>query len=189
MPAPSLDSGVAESLGRAARSLRGRAPELCEERPIEIVQHELHTRLLDELRGLLRMVLLDVDGHDANGNAVRIALFPGVKPLDAGLDLHRGAFARRAPVGEEIEHDDFAREVGEPYLFTRFPFWQFERGSVGWLGCVNRFGLRMVCMARHGRAINIAFLDGHAARTPLEDLWKLRWNNRWVERDVNLPPE
>ena len=53
----------------------------------------------------------------------------------------------------------------------------------------NRFGLRMLCMARHGRAINIDFLDGHAARTPLEELWKLRWNNKWVESDVKLPPE
>jgi len=48
-------------------------------------------------------------------------------------------------------------------------------------------GLKVSCMARHGRAINVVFLDGHAARVPLEELWKLRWHNQWVEREVTLP--
>ena len=54
---------------------------------------------------------------------------------------------------------------------------------------ISWIGLRTVCMARHGRAINIVFLDGHAARTPLEELWKLRWHNKWVDREVRLPAE
>jgi prepilin-type N-terminal cleavage/methylation domain-containing protein/prepilin-type processing-associated H-X9-DG protein len=49
------------------------------------------------------------------------------------------------------------------------------------------FTMKTFCMARHGRAINIVFLDGHAATTPLEDLWKLRWHNQWVPREVKLP--
>jgi prepilin-type processing-associated H-X9-DG protein/prepilin-type N-terminal cleavage/methylation domain-containing protein len=32
------------------------------------------------------------------------------------------------------------------------------------------------CIARHGRAINIVFLDGHAERVRLPDLWGLKWN-------------
>lgn len=44
-----------------------------------------------------------------------------------------------------------------------------------------------VCMARHGRAVNVAFLDGHARTVPLAELWKLKWNNDWVDTDVTLP--
>jgi len=35
------------------------------------------------------------------------------------------------------------------------------------------------CIARHGRAINVAFADGHAATTPLEQLWTLPWKPGW----------
>jgi prepilin-type N-terminal cleavage/methylation domain-containing protein/prepilin-type processing-associated H-X9-DG protein len=47
--------------------------------------------------------------------------------------------------------------------------------------------MTIFCIARHGRAIDIVFLDGHAATTPLEDLWKLKWHNEWVPREVTLP--
>ena len=47
--------------------------------------------------------------------------------------------------------------------------------------------MQFFTVARHGRAINIVFLDGHAATTPLEDLWRLKWHNQWVPRDVALP--
>jgi prepilin-type N-terminal cleavage/methylation domain-containing protein/prepilin-type processing-associated H-X9-DG protein len=50
-------------------------------------------------------------------------------------------------------------------------------------------GMRSVCIARHGRAINILFLDGHAATTRLEELWKLKWHNEWARTDVTLPPQ
>ena len=43
------------------------------------------------------------------------------------------------------------------------------------------------CIDRHERAINIAFLDGHAERVRLEDLWKLRWNNSFEPRNVVIP--
>ena len=33
-----------------------------------------------------------------------------------------------------------------------------------------------VCMARHGRAVNVVFLDGHAATIPLANLWTLQWS-------------
>ena len=46
-----------------------------------------------------------------------------------------------------------------------------------------------VCIARHGRAVNVAFLDGHARTVPLAELWRLRWNNAWVDTYVSLPPE
>jgi prepilin-type N-terminal cleavage/methylation domain-containing protein/prepilin-type processing-associated H-X9-DG protein len=36
-------------------------------------------------------------------------------------------------------------------------------------------GMGRVCLARHGRAINVSFCDGHAATVPLERLWFLFW--------------
>jgi prepilin-type N-terminal cleavage/methylation domain-containing protein/prepilin-type processing-associated H-X9-DG protein len=50
-------------------------------------------------------------------------------------------------------------------------------------------GLRPFCIARHGRAINVVFLDGHAARPPLEELWKLQWHSQWEPREVTLPAQ
>lgn len=51
-------------------------------------------------------------------------------------------------------------------------------------------GMRGFCIARHGRAINMVFLDGHGSLVPLDDLWKLKWHNEWVvSPDVKLPPK
>jgi prepilin-type processing-associated H-X9-DG protein len=33
-----------------------------------------------------------------------------------------------------------------------------------------------VCFARHGRAINVVFLDGHSETVPLRNLWLLQWS-------------
>jgi prepilin-type N-terminal cleavage/methylation domain-containing protein/prepilin-type processing-associated H-X9-DG protein len=35
------------------------------------------------------------------------------------------------------------------------------------------------CIARHGRAVCIGFLDGHAESVALPDLWTLKWHNGW----------
>ena len=43
-----------------------------------------------------------------------------------------------------------------------------------------------VCMARHGWAINICFLDGHAETVDLNKLWELKWHARWV-KPATLP--
>jgi prepilin-type processing-associated H-X9-DG protein len=45
-----------------------------------------------------------------------------------------------------------------------------------------------VCIPRHGRVINVAFLDGHAQSVPLANLWRLKWNNVWEPTNVTLPP-
>lgn len=47
--------------------------------------------------------------------------------------------------------------------------------------------LRLFCLDRHERAVNLVFLDGHAERLPLAQLWKLKWNNDFVPRDVVIP--
>jgi prepilin-type N-terminal cleavage/methylation domain-containing protein/prepilin-type processing-associated H-X9-DG protein len=36
-------------------------------------------------------------------------------------------------------------------------------------------GMWRICIARHEQAINVGFCDGHAARTPLRELWTLHW--------------
>jgi prepilin-type processing-associated H-X9-DG protein/prepilin-type N-terminal cleavage/methylation domain-containing protein len=43
-------------------------------------------------------------------------------------------------------------------------------------GMMNRF-----CIARHGKAVNIAFVDGHVTTVPLQDLWRLKWYNGWKQ--------
>ena len=45
-----------------------------------------------------------------------------------------------------------------------------------------------VSIARHGRAVNVAFLDGHARTVRLEELWRLKWNNAWLDTAVTMPP-
>jgi prepilin-type processing-associated H-X9-DG protein len=46
--------------------------------------------------------------------------------------------------------------------------------------------MRRVCLARHGKRVNVAFLDGHAATIDLRDLWTLKWHRRWTP-PVPLP--
>jgi prepilin-type processing-associated H-X9-DG protein len=48
-------------------------------------------------------------------------------------------------------------------------------------------GLASYCIDRHRRAVNIAFLDGHAEHVPLAELWKLQWSQFWTPRDVVIP--
>ena len=49
--------------------------------------------------------------------------------------------------------------------------------------------MRRFCLARHKRAVNFVFLDGHCAPVVLEDLWKLKWNADFVPTTVTLPRE
>jgi prepilin-type processing-associated H-X9-DG protein len=45
-----------------------------------------------------------------------------------------------------------------------------------------------VLIARHGRAINVCFADGHAARVTLEDVYKMKWTPWWRPYSrTNLP--
>jgi prepilin-type N-terminal cleavage/methylation domain-containing protein/prepilin-type processing-associated H-X9-DG protein len=43
-------------------------------------------------------------------------------------------------------------------------------------------------IARHGRAINVCFADGHAVRVPLEDTFQMKWTPYWRPYALkNLP--
>lgn len=48
-------------------------------------------------------------------------------------------------------------------------------------------GVGQYCLDRHAMAVNLVFLDGHAERIPLNELWKLKWSETFVPRDVPLP--
>ena len=52
-------------------------------------------------------------------------------------------------------------------------------------GCQSFVGNNMgrYTLNRHGRTMNMAFMDGHAAPVPIHTLWNLRWNSQW------LPPK
>jgi len=44
------------------------------------------------------------------------------------------------------------------------------------------------CIARHGEAINVAFLDGSARRIKILDLWSLKWHADWSATGPPNPP-
>jgi prepilin-type processing-associated H-X9-DG protein len=44
------------------------------------------------------------------------------------------------------------------------------------------------CIDRHGRAVNALFLDGHAARAPLNGFWKLQWHRGFEKREITGLP-
>jgi prepilin-type processing-associated H-X9-DG protein/prepilin-type N-terminal cleavage/methylation domain-containing protein len=41
-------------------------------------------------------------------------------------------------------------------------------------------------IARHGEAVNLVFLDGHAASVPLAELWGLKWHEEYEPREVSI---
>jgi prepilin-type processing-associated H-X9-DG protein len=43
------------------------------------------------------------------------------------------------------------------------------------------------CIDRHGTAVNVVFLDGHAERVTLPGLWKLQWSANFESKDVVVP--
>jgi prepilin-type N-terminal cleavage/methylation domain-containing protein/prepilin-type processing-associated H-X9-DG protein len=51
-------------------------------------------------------------------------------------------------------------------------------------GGTTPYMLGRFALARHGLAVNIVFLDGHAATVPLAELWRLKWHEGFEPRDV-----
>jgi prepilin-type N-terminal cleavage/methylation domain-containing protein/prepilin-type processing-associated H-X9-DG protein len=47
--------------------------------------------------------------------------------------------------------------------------------------------MQRICMKRHGKAINIVFLDNHAETVQLPDLWRLKWHNEFKQRTMEVP--
>jgi prepilin-type N-terminal cleavage/methylation domain-containing protein/prepilin-type processing-associated H-X9-DG protein len=48
-------------------------------------------------------------------------------------------------------------------------------------------GVNNYCLDRHGMAVNLVFLDGHAEHVPLNQLWNLKWSETFKPHDVVLP--
>jgi len=49
------------------------------------------------------------------------------------------------------------------------------------------FQMSRVCIARHGKAINVLFADYHVDRVALPDLWKLQWSTLFKPRNQIVP--
>jgi len=47
---------------------------------------------------------------------------------------------------------------------------------------------KRVCIARHGMAINVGFLDGHVTKVELAELWNLPWHGPSKGADAWQPP-
>jgi len=60
-----------------------------------------------------------------------------------------------------------------------------DRSQQG-LGSASNF-MGRVCIARHGRAINVCFLDGHAGTVPLQELWNQRWHATYTPPNPSPP--
>ena len=55
-------------------------------------------------------------------------------------------------------------------------------------GVLNYAGMLRFCLDRHGRAINMAFVDGHVDAVPLSDLWQLKWHRTFeVTGGITIP--
>ncbi len=48
--------------------------------------------------------------------------------------------------------------------------------------------MRLFCIDRHRRRVNVAMLDGHAEAVPLPRLWELRWHVGFAGRVVTVGP-
>jgi prepilin-type processing-associated H-X9-DG protein len=45
--------------------------------------------------------------------------------------------------------------------------------------------MKRVVMDRHNLAVNVSFVDGHAATVPLKELWTLKWSADWRSRPAS----
>jgi prepilin-type processing-associated H-X9-DG protein/prepilin-type N-terminal cleavage/methylation domain-containing protein len=51
----------------------------------------------------------------------------------------------------------------------------------------SNMAMNGVSLERHGRGINVVFLDGHAAEVELDGLWNLAWSRTFATRKVTIP--
>jgi len=55
------------------------------------------------------------------------------------------------------------------------------------LAGANDGGMGRICIARHDRSVNIAFLAGNAENVSLERLWLLKWNKMFTPTEIAVP--
>src|SRR5687767_13854917 len=76
---------------------------------------------------------------------------------------------------------DCAREwigpesTDKPYLYRQGPAGEKKVGMMWW-----------AAMERHKDGINVLFLDGHAERVPVPELWKLKWSETFEPTEVTV---
>jgi prepilin-type N-terminal cleavage/methylation domain-containing protein/prepilin-type processing-associated H-X9-DG protein len=108
---------------------------------------------------------------------------PSILPKDHFFPNHVSGPSRVPLIGDCVDQKAFPMHDDPPptNLVTpvplKFPA-AYER---------ENWGMRKFCMARHGRAVNIAFMDCHVETVPLAELWRLQWNARFEPRQVLVP--
>ena len=55
-----------------------------------------------------------------------------------------------------------------------------------YMGNGDDLGMRRYMIDRHGMATNIVYVDGHAEKVKLKDLWMQRWNKGFNTQKVEL---
>jgi prepilin-type processing-associated H-X9-DG protein len=93
---------------------------------------------------------------------------------------------------EDVEFRDWFRLPAQTQDSTRIPLFvdcpdpfiaptnpQLVPGTVEAARTKDYAPLNDCVMDRHGEAVNVVFLDGHAEAVPLLDLWKLKWSGLW----------
>jgi prepilin-type processing-associated H-X9-DG protein/prepilin-type N-terminal cleavage/methylation domain-containing protein len=66
-----------------------------------------------------------------------------------------------------------------------------DSGPTSWLFTASlevQSPLQRVCMDRHGKAVNVAFFDGHAETVKLPYLWTLKWSADWTRTTPQVVP-
>ena len=64
---------------------------------------------------------------------------------------------------------------------------QSGKYQTGWTAHASGHFMGRFFIARHGRAINVAFVDGSVRRIPLAELWLLKWHRLSQPKTVVLP--
>ncbi|MEN6425152.1 MAG: type II secretion system protein [Phycisphaerales bacterium] len=108
-----------------------------------------------------------------------MALFWGFPAENAWRTIDaRGA--SRVPLFIDCVYVDIFPEDDNTPLEAEPPPYEWNNGWGDW----GFEAMRLVCIDRHGGAVNSAFLDGSAASVPLRALWKLKWHKKF---DTNGP--
>jgi len=79
----------------------------------------------------------------------------------------------RVPVFfDSARWDTWPRDTEEPRIYVPL--------------MLGRGAMQMVLVRRHGQGLNVAYLDGHAERATLEELWKMKWSENFVAKEVQV---
>lgn len=114
-----------------------------------------------------------VEGEGPTGKTFTLGFEPDwfIRTIDANVPT-----AHVPTMVETVWHD-----IGWPQDFDTLPtnFINPNGPGNGATGFMKR-----MCLDRHNEAVNSAFMDGHAQRVPILQLWSLKWYREFLTRDT-----